>query len=329
MKVKYGVTELPIGAVPTQFGVTTLTGGWMDEKPTGLNASIIQLYKDENLLVVLDTAKMAIVLPKVNDANKVYQVLCTRPAKFVDMNEANFNYMNLILDQVVATVDKGEQRWKQKALEYKQKQKGHVSASNAVKLKLQPVKAVMDVFNGISKLGTEDFWESDTITTNFLQTLYDKSKKVFNGDIFKAQLTPKQEKVVETGLNLFGKAVKVASNIATFKGEKSTDKENVYVGKLEVETTSEKETFHLFKIRSLLVDNQILKERYLVRSGTMAFTTKDLQMFNGCKIVPISSALPSKPSTCKINPPSLEAQKCGRAIMESKPLTACDFVRTN
>ena len=119
MKVKYGVTELPIGAVPTQFGVTTLTGGWMDEKPTGLNASIIQLYKDENLLVVLDTAKMAIVLPKVNDANKVYQVLCTRPAKFVDMNEANFNYMNLILDQVVTTVDKGEKRWKQKALEYK------------------------------------------------------------------------------------------------------------------------------------------------------------------------------------------------------------------
>ena len=276
-------------------------------------------------LILLKFTKSAILLSKVS----YYKVLCSRPAKFLDLNEANFNFMDRQLDELETKVEAGEQDWKQKELEYQQKPQASQSSSILQSIKLQPLTAFMDVFNGVSKFASELFWESDNISTNQLQTLNRKATSVFNGDFFKSQLTPKQIKVIESGMGLAGK---VANSIASFKAKKRTAKENVYQGLLEVQVTSEEHTYHIYTIKSLVTAaGQVLKEVYLVMKGSLVFTTKDLSMFKNCPLLPITSTAntPLTSTICKSVPePTLEAKKCGNAILNGQPLTSCDLVCT-
>ena len=329
MRETYREDELPIGVVPNNQGLVTLTGGWVDQFPTNYIEATNEKYRKMKLLVVLSAKNYGLVPPQDGDEKRAYKVLCTRPARFIDLNSANFHFMDMMLDEVETTVDSGERKWKQKALEYKQMPKS-TQVRETKLFKLQPLTAFMDVVNGVAKVGTEAGWASDSISTNFLQTLGQKSKKVVKEDIFKAQLTPKDIKKIESVFNLGGK---IANVIASFIGEKSTPKKNVYNGQLQVQVASEEETHHIFKIKPLLIGNQILTERYLVKKGTLAFTTKDLSMFRNCPITPVTSAAakasPKSMICTSVIPPTLEAKKCANEILHSKKLQSCDTVSTS
>ena len=184
MRETYREDELPIGVVPNNQGLVTLTGGWVDQFPTNYIEATNEKYRKMKLLVVLSAKNYGLVPPQDGDEKRAYKVLCTRPARFIDLNSANFHFMDMMLDEVETTVDSGERKWRQKALEYKQMPKS-TQVRETKLFKLQPLTAFMDVVNGVSKLGTEAGWSSDSLSTNFLQMLSKKAKKVFEEDIFR------------------------------------------------------------------------------------------------------------------------------------------------
>ena len=102
---------------------------------------------------------------------------------------------------------------------------------------------------------------------------------MFDSDIasaFKAQLSPKQRARLETSFNVAGT---IADAIATFKGQQSTSESHVYKGNLTVLVNSDDRDYHVYRVKPLVFGNQVLNERFLIKTPGIAFTTKDLRMF--------------------------------------------------
>ena len=210
-----------------------------------------------------------------------------------------------------------------KELTYEQKPKADHTNKNNV-FKLLPTNNYIELFTGIAKLASEREWTKGTLTTSFLDGILKNSRRVFDSDLasaFKAQLSPKQRARLETSFNVAGK---IADTIASFQGQQSTSEAHVYKGNLTVMVHSHDQDYHVYKVKPMVFGNQILNEKYLIKAPGVAFTTKDLGMFGqNCTITPLKS----KGSICNTQPtPSLEARKCAREILESKPLDTCGFV---
>ena len=177
-------------------------------------------------------------------------------------------------------------------------------------------------------MASEREWDKGTLTTSFLDRVLKNSKSVFGSDIasaFKAQLSPKQKRYLEAAYNVGGK---IADTIATFKGQQSTSESDVYKGDLEVLVNSKDQEYHIYKITPLVIGNQVLNEKLLVKApGTgIAFTAKDLGLFGDCELTTNGT----EGSICKTQfTPSIVAKKCAQEILQSKPLDSCDFVSAN
>ena len=77
MKDTFGVDELPIGVLPNNQGLVTLTGGWVDEFPNGYDQNWTPVYQTAKLMVVLAIKTFTVVQPRASDAKKAYKVkLC-------------------------------------------------------------------------------------------------------------------------------------------------------------------------------------------------------------------------------------------------------------
>ena len=331
MKKNFGVDVLPIGAVKTSRGIETLTGGWVDEHQGTISSGEKDKY--ETLLVVLNIEDFSVVaqdvktvegtLTTIRPETVTYKVLCCRPAMYHELSNANFHYMDNMVDELEENVEIGEEALKKRALEYKGKPKTENFNSGKV-VKVQPSKMLIDVFNGIGKLSSENGWKSGTLNSNFLQTLNEKSKSFSKSDFaagFKGLLSPKERSYLESGANIIGK---IADTVVTFIGEKSTSLKDVYTGSLQVQTSSDDNIYHVYKLKTMVLNRKIVKNRYLIKTNDLAFTSNELrEVFGSCPIIPSKS--PEK--VCQFSPTfSVENQKCAAAILAGKPLDSCDLV---
>ena len=322
MKNKHNVTELPIGAVKGGRGLVTLTGGWVDQYTRTVTDADRPKYQKQLLVLRIEDFRP---LDPDNDEDKEYWILCTRPLMFHERSNANFNFADNVLDELEETLEVNEPKLKRKQLEYEGKPEEHLNTGSI--FKLQPTKKYINLFNGIGKLASENVWNSGSFTTSFFDRLNQNSKEVLGdsgiSSVFKAALTPKQSRRLETTFNLAGKIV---DSVASFRGKKSTGEDEIFNGNLEVLVNAEDQNYKIYRIKPIVFGNKILREKLLIQAPGIAFTAQDTQIFGGCTISPIGT----KASTCKQQiTPSLKSRKCAKEILESKPLNFCEFVSTH
>ena len=77
LKTNYKVDKFPIGAVKTARGITTLTGGWVDEYGQTVTDANKNKYT-KRMMVFQKRGDNLYPLPPDDDEDKVYTILCCR-----------------------------------------------------------------------------------------------------------------------------------------------------------------------------------------------------------------------------------------------------------
>ena len=320
LKDKFDIEELPIGVIKSDRGMQTMSGGWFD----GFTPQNSQTADDKDFyktgLLVVKPSDNQILAPQA--PSKIFKVVCIRKALFSEMSQANYNFMKNSFVKLEKTLDSGKKTMDLRELEYEGKPEGQPKGPELV---LQPTKRFIDLTHKLNRVSSETGILSDSINTNFVTSMVQKAQDVFQKglkNVFFTQLSPKQKDYFESALNLAGH---IRDGISTFTGLRSTSKENVYTGELEVVTTSRAENYKLYHIDALGLDNGkgMISQKYLAIRNGISFTTDDLKWLGNCQVTkddngPICKSLDFNPS--------LEDRRCASQILLDQELDSCDFV---
>ena len=323
-KLLKDIDELPIGVKKTDMGMISMSGGWFDgftkQNQQSFTSADEDFYKTG--LVVVKPSDYAILAPQA--ADKIFKVVCTRKAFFSEMSKANYNFMTNSMGKLQKALEFGKKTMEVREETYEAKPQGQPIGETFV---LQPTQRFIDLTNQVNKIGSETGWFSNSINTNFITNMLGKAKDMFSNslkNVFNTQLTPRQQYNIKSAFNLIGN---IYDGIGTFTGTKSTAKDDVYTGELEFMMTSMAESYKVYKIIALGLENgkEVLSQKYLVKKNGISFTTDDLKWVGNCQVTkgdegPICKSLEFNPT--------LEHKRCASQILLDQELDSCDFVST-